>query len=594
MEIIEQIRQAASIIEIVSQYTTLRQRGKKHVGLCPFHSEKLPSFTVDDEKQLYHCFGCGAGGDVFTLIMEKESLSFPETLKYLAEKYNITLPEKKKLSPQVAKLEEQLSKINENTLAFFRKNLFKTGEGEKALRYLEKRNISEEIIQELKIGYALNSWDSLFSFFQEKNISPQLLEKAGVVIRREKKEGYYDRFRGRIIFPIFTLTGKVVAFGGRTIIDAEPKYLNSPDTPIYTKGKLLYGLNFCKNSIREKGELILVEGYTDFLSLYRAGITNIAASLGTSLTHDQVFLARRFAQRLIVCYDSDSPGIKAALRAVSLCFERGVQIKIMTLPKGSDPDSFINKSGPDEFKKLVKKSTSGLKYLIDNQLQGARTDIPEEKARIARSIWDEIKKIPDSIVLNEYIKKTSEYLSIDEEMLRSMIQRKSTAEKGAEKDSFLNAEKRLLQIIIEDDAIAQYVFPEIKEEYIWGLKSRPIFMALLEYFKAGKKLSLHEIKEKIEPSLLGSLSKVLLETEQTPSVEEAFECLNTLKQLSLENHSKELKAEITKLEKQGKGDGILSLIKQLRDIKTQLSSLSERNYQKMDYNNQNISTKGRS
>jgi DNA primase len=440
----------------------------------------------------------------------------------------------------------------------------------------------------------LNSWDSLFSFFQEKNISPQLLEKAGVVIRREKKEGYYDRFRGRIIFPIFTLTGKVVAFGGRTIIDAEPKYLNSPDTPIYTKGKLLYGLNFCKNSIREKGELILVEGYTDFLSLYRAGITNIAASLGTSLTHDQVFLARRFALRLIVCYDSDSPGIKAALRAVSLCFERGVQIKIMTLPKGSDPDSFINKSGPDEFKKLVKKSTSGLKYLIDNQLQGARTDIPEEKARIARSIWDEIKKIPDSIVLNEYIKKTSEYLSIDEEMLRSMIQRKSTAEKGAEKDSFLNAEKRLLQIIIEDDAIAQYVFPEIKEEYIWGLKSRPIFMALLEYFKAGKKLSLHEIKEKIEPSLLGSLSKVLLETEQTPSVEEAFECLNTLKQLSLENHSKELKAEITKLEKQGKGEGILSLIKQLRDIKTQLSSLSERNYQNMDYNNRNISTKGRS
>lgn len=594
MEIIEEIRQAASIIEIVSQYTTLRQRGKKHVGLCPFHSEKLPSFTVDDEKQLYHCFGCGVGGDVFTLVMEKESLSFPEALKYLAEKYNITLPEKKKLSPQVAKLEEQLSKINENTLAFFRKNLFKTREGEKALLYLEKRNISEEIIQELKIGYALNSWDSLCSFFQEKNISPQLLEKAGVVIRREKKEGYYDRFRGRIIFPIFTLTGKVVAFGGRTISDAEPKYLNSPDSPIYTKGKLLYGLNFCKNSIREKGELILVEGYTDFLSLYRAGITNIAASLGTSLTHDQVFLARRFALRLIVCYDSDSPGIKAALRAVSLCFERGVQIKIMTLPKGSDPDSFINKSGPDEFKKLVEKSTSGLKYLIDNQLQEARTDIPEEKAKIARSIWDEIKKIPDSIVLNEYIKKTSEYLSIDEEMLRSMIQQKSTAEKGVEKDSFLNAEKRLLQIIIEDEAIAQYVFPEMKEGYFRGLMSRPIFLVLLEYFKAGKKLSLHEIKEKIEPSLLGSLSRALLEKEQTPSVEEAFECLNTLKQLSLENHSKELKAEITKLEKQGKGEGILSLIKQLRDIKTQLSSLSERNYQNMDYNNQNISIKGRS
>ncbi|GAF94360.1 unnamed protein product, partial [marine sediment metagenome] len=266
-----------------------------------------------------------------------------------------------------------------------------------------------------------------------------------------------------------------------------------------------------------------------------------------------------------------------------------------------DPDSFINKSGPDEFKKLVKKSTSGLKYLIDNQLQEARLDIPEEKAKIARSIWDEIKKIPDSIVLNEYIKETSEYLSIDEETLRSMIQRKSTAKKkGVEeksfltKSSFLNAEKRLLQIVIEDETIAQYIFPEIKEEYLLGLMSRSIFMTLLEDFKAGTKTSLHEIKEKIEPSLLSSLSKALLEKEQTPSVEEAFECLNTLKQLSLENHTKELKAEITKLEKQGKGEKVLSLIKQLQDIKMQLSSLSERNYQNMDYNNQNISIKGRS
>jgi len=317
MDIIDQIRQVASITDIASQYTTLRKRGKKHVGLCPFHSEKAPSFTVDDEKQLYHCFGCGAGGDIFTLVMEKESLSFPEALKFLADKYNIELPERRKLSPQRLKLEEQLFKINENTLAFFKKNLFNTKEGEKTLDYLQKRKISDNVIQKLKIGYALNSWDSLISFFKEKNVNPKLLEKAGLVLFSQKKNGYYDRFRGRVIFPIFNLTGKVIAFGGRTIVDADPKYLNSPDTPIYTKGKLLYGLNFCKDSIREKGEAILVEGYTDFLSLYQAGITNVAASLGTSLTSDQVSLASRFTPRIIVSYDADSAGKKAANRAIS-------------------------------------------------------------------------------------------------------------------------------------------------------------------------------------------------------------------------------------------------------------------------------------
>ncbi|TEU06665.1 MAG: DNA primase, partial [Candidatus Aminicenantes bacterium] len=314
MEIVDQIRQTASIVEIASQYTTLRRRGNKHVGLCPFHSEKTPSFTVDDEKQLFHCFGCGAGGDIFTLVMERENLSFPEALKYLAEKYNIPLPKKREFSPQLQKLEEQLFKINENTLAFFKKNLFTTKEGEKALEYLKKRDISEEIIQKLKIGYALNSWDSLLSFFKEKKVTPKLLEKAGLVLYNQKKDSYYDRFRGRIIFPIFGLTGKVVAFGGRSILNADPKYLNSPDTPVYSKGKILYGLNFSKESISDTGEVIIVEGYTDFVSLYQAGITNIAASLGTSLTSDQVSQTLRFAPKIIINYDGDSAGKLATSR----------------------------------------------------------------------------------------------------------------------------------------------------------------------------------------------------------------------------------------------------------------------------------------
>lgn len=589
MEIVDQIRQVANIIEIASQYTTLRSRGKKHVGLCPFHSEKDPSFTVDSEKQLFHCFGCGIGGDVFTLVMEKENLSFPEALKYLAQKYNIPLPQERKLSPQRLELKEKLFKINENTLAFFKKNLFNTQEGKKALDYLKKRNISEEVIQKLKMGYALNSWDSLLTFFQNKNISPNLIEKAGLVLPRQKKEGYYDRFRGRIIFPIFDISGKVVAFGGRTLFKAESKYLNSPDTDIYSKGEVLYGLNFCKESIREKGEVILVEGYTDFVSLYQAGITNISASLGTSLTSHQVSLASRFAPRIVVSYDADAAGKKAALRAISLCFEKGVQIKVLNLPTGLDPDSYIGQYGPDSFKNLVKKNTPGLRFLIDFYLQEGEKGIPEEKAKIVRHVVEEIVKIPDSVVRSEYLKLASEYLSVEEELLRNITHRKSTEQRSSEeKELFFPAEKRLLQILVEDKLIAPHVYVELKEEDFQGLNSESIFYALSDCFKNGSEVHFHDLREKIDASLYSSLSKILLEKGETASVEEALDCLYTLRQLSLENKSKKLVAEIKKLEREGEKEKLRSFLSQIQDIKKQLLSLSKQNNKKISYNKRKL------
>jgi DNA primase len=593
MEIIDQIRQVANIVDIASRYTTLKRRGKKYVGLCPFHSEKDPSFTVDDEKQLFHCFGCGAGGDIFTLIMEKENLSFPEALRSLAQKYNIPFPQQSKVSPQLRKLEEQLFKINEETLAFFKKNLFRTAEGEKALDYLKKRGVSEKIIQELKIGYALNSWNSLLSYFQAKGVSPKLLEKGGLVIYNQEKASYHDRFRGRVIFPIFDLTGKVVAFGGRTVFGDDPKYLNSPDTPVYSKGKILYGMNFCKESIRERGEMILVEGYTDFLSVYQAGIKNAAASLGTSLTSDQALLALRFAPRMIVSYDGDSAGRIAAARAVSLCFEKGLQAKVVLLPQGVDPDNFIRKYGADEYKSLISKSAPSLNFLIDSFLQEKKDDSPEEKARVAKLVVRELEKIPDSITRSEYLKKVSEYLSIDEGALRRMARQKPGEEKAEEKDLFLPAEKRLLQILYEDEDIAPYVFEEIKEEDIRDLKGKPIFIALSDCFKNGKKPSHHELKEKIDASLLSSLSRVLLEKDQPATVEEAFECINALRQFSLENRSNELKSEIIKSERNGEKEKLRALLTQRQEIIKQLSSLSKRSYQNLGYNNEASSTKER-
>lgn len=577
MEIIDQIKQAANIIEIASQYTNISKRGKSHIGLCPFHSEKTPSFTLDIERQLYHCFGCGAGGDIFTLIMEKENLSFPEALRQLADKYNINLPEQKKLSPQFTQLKEDIGRINELTLGFFRKNLFKTQEGKKALDYLHKRKISDEVIQKLKIGYAANSWDSLLNYFRENEISPSLLEKAGLALPRQNKEGFYDRFRGRVIFPIFTDTGTVVAFGGRTLFNAEPKYLNSPDTPKYTKGKLLYGLNFSKEDIRKKDEIILVEGYTDFMSLYQFGIKNCAASLGTSLTTNQVNIAHRFAAVITTCFDGDVAGRKAALRAISLCFEKGIQIKIMTLPKDSDPDSFIHKHGEVEFESLKDKSRSALEYLVDFNMFKKNMKSPEVRTQVIRTIYGEIEKITDPILKSHYIKELSEHLFIDEKVIRSIVRQKTERAQEQKMSDFLPAEKRLLQIIFEDSQIAVKVFDMMQSEDFLGLKSEEIFSALRDVIINNKSLNFHEFKQKLTPSLFSSLSEILVEKGQEATTEEAMDCMDALKKHSLERKWEKLNTQIAMMEKKGETETLASFLKIRQELTEELSTFSQRN-----------------
>ncbi|MBN2245279.1 MAG: DNA primase [Candidatus Aminicenantes bacterium] len=571
MEITDQIRQTANIIEIASEYTTVRRRGNKYIGLCPFHSEKTPSFTIDEAKQLYHCFGCGAGGDIFTLVMEKENLTFPEAVRYLAEKYNIPIPEKKKYSPEKIQLEKRLYHISNQALDHFKKNLFHTPEGKKALQYLQTRKISEKLIQTFQIGYALNSWDSLLNFFNQKGVAPDLLEKAGLVLRRQGKEGHYDRFRGRIIFPIFTLTGKVAAFGGRTIFEDDPKYLNSPDTLIYSKGSLLYGLNFTRDKVREKGKIILVEGYMDFLTLMQAGIENTAASLGTSLTHQQVSLASRFAPLSIISYDGDSAGRKAALRGVSLYFEKGAQVKVINLPEGSDPDSYIHKYGEDKFNQLVENSQSGIEFLIHSHKSRGHLTEPEEKSRIAKIILEQVEKISDPFIRSDYISKISEHLSLDENELRALIKHKSLEDIKNILANFLPAEKRLLQILFEDSEVAAWFFKDIKDLDYTLFHCAPILNILAEFFNEGKNINFSEFKEKINPKLFRSLSEILQEKSPPCSREEAEDCIDSLRKYNLEKKRIEIKSQIQILEKQGKKDKIAILLKQSQTITEELA-----------------------
>ena len=573
MEIIDQVRQASSIVEIASQYTTLKRRGRKWVGLCPFHTEKTPSFTVDDEKQLYHCFGCGAGGDIYSLLMERENLTFPEALKHLAEKYHVPLPLQRGVRPEVLKLEEKLFKINDLALGFFKKNLYNTPEGAKALEYLKKRGLTEETIQTLKIGYALNSWTALLDFFQTKNVPVSFLEKGGLVLPGSRTGEYRDRFRGRVIFPIFSLTGRTVAFGGRTVIDAEPKYLNSPDTPLYSKGKLLYGLNFSKDAIRDAGTAILVEGYTDFSALFQAGIRNVVASLGTALTAWQVGQAMRFASRMVINYDGDSAGMAAAARAVPLGFEKGLNVEVLVLPEDKDPDAFIKKNGRDRYLALQKKAISGLKFLIDSLAKDVQMSIPEEKGRIVRAVVREIEKVPDAVARSEYLQQASQQLGIDENLIRSIVENRAPGKGQEEARLFCPAEKRLFQILMEDRSVAPYVFAECGEEIFQGLQSEPIFQYILDCFKHDQEWNFHELQGKVPAAILSQLAKALFEKSSVASIEEAQECLKSLRKVHLQNQLKDLQQKIAGSEKRGEKEELLALLYQKQDITKQILAM---------------------
>ncbi len=575
MEIIDQIRQVATLVDVASQYTSLKKRGSKFVGLCPFHAEKTPSFTVDPDKQLYHCFGCGVGGDVFTLVMEKENLTFPEALKSLAQKYNIPLPQQNRISAHVLKLEENLAKINEETLAFFQRCLREGPEGRKALEYLKTRMISDETVKALKIGYAPNSWDSLAKHFEVKGVAADLLLKAGLVVPGQKRAGFYDRFRGRLMFPIFNLTGKVVAFGGRTLFNAEPKYLNSPETPLYSKGKILYGLNLTKDAVRDKGELILVEGYTDFSALYQAGVANVAASLGTSLTPDQVALAQRFAPRLIINYDGDSAGLNAALRALSICFEKGATASVVVLPEKLDPDGFMKKYGPEAYRARLEKTVPALRFLITMRSHGRNLKVPEEKSRLVSEVLAELARMPDAVVRSEYLGQAAEALGVEEGLLRRQLVRPSgaAAKKDDEAEYFLPAEKRLLQILIGHPNFTSEVFAEVKENHFAGLKGEPVFNLIHDCFRREQDVLIHDLRQRIDPVLAKFLTRALLEAPADPNPSEAHDCLDALWKISLQNRLRTLQSEIVQAEKRGDRERLAALLFEKQDLARQIQAL---------------------
>lgn len=426
---IADIQHAADLVEVVGETVLLKNAGRNFVGLCPFHSEKAPSFTVSPDKQIFYCFGCKAGGNVFRFVMMQDGLSFPEAARALGRRYGIDIPvQSKRAGSHVQPSErKEMSRINQSALDFFRRQLAQHPDGKRARAYLEERGISKEIIDRFSLGYAPREWEALHRYFSRTGVSLQMASKCGLIIARKNRPGSYDRFRDRIIFPIFHLNGEVVGFGGRVLDDALPKYLNSPDSILFNKSRSLYGLQQSKEACRKIGSVIIVEGNIDVLTLHQHGIENTAATLGTALTNDHIRRLKGFATRFFLVYDSDDSGMKAAERIAASLIEAHVDVHVVVLPPGHDPDSYLTEFGADSFLKVISKSLKIMPFLTECAVKkyGLST---EGRIRIAEDLKSTLSSIGDRMSRSLYVKQVAERIGVDESELLEKV-RHATAKR---------------------------------------------------------------------------------------------------------------------------------------------------------------------
>lgn len=458
-EKVAEIRQANNIVEVIGEYIPLKKAGKNFRATCPFHKESVPSFYVSPEKGLYHCFGCGKSGNVFTFLMEYKGMSFIEALKFLGQRAGIMVEEHPKPTRYW-----NLYLANEFASKIYHHTLFK-GEGRPGRAYFEARGLSEGTIRSFELGYAPTSGKTLLAYLEKKKeIKEDDLEQSGLLIKDEAGK-YYELFRGKIIFPIKDVYGKVIAFGSRVLDDRTPKYINSPESPIYKKGSSLYGLYEAKNEIRKQNEAIIVEGYMDLLSLYEVGFKNVVASLGTSLTQEQAKLISRYTTKVTLLYDADPGGIKAAIRAIDILLETGLDIKIAVLPQGYDPDSFVRKNSIEKLRRILEVAKDFVDFKMDTfaSMKAKETSDVEDKIELVREMQITLGKIREPIKRSIWADKAAQTLGIEKELLLAELPRmeplRRANPKGREK-----IEVELFALALKDENILELVRHHFKSD----------------------------------------------------------------------------------------------------------------------------------
>jgi len=561
--LIDTILARVDIVDVISEFLTLKRAGSNYKCLCPFHKERTPSFMVSPTKQIFKCFGCGEGGNVITFLRKHEKMSFAEAIEYLAKRAGVKLPELKRESGRY----EALYKVNKWAEEFFRRCI-EAKEGEKARSYLARRGFEKEDIERFHLGYAPRGWENLLSQARRAGFSREVLLQAGLVVEGEGGR-IYDRFRERVIFPIFNLRGAVVGFGGRVLGDGEPKYLNSPETPIYRKGELLYGLNWAKGAVRQKEFLILVEGYMDALSLIKAGIENVAATLGTALTHEHARTILRFCRDVVLIYDGDEAGLRASLRGLEVLVEEGVHVKVVALPQGYDPDTFVRERGAEQMEHLVKSAENIINFTFN--LLTFEHDISkiDGQIRVVEELASLIAKVPEEFERDIYIKDVAEKLGIQQEGLRRKVGKflkkgvrgKEEREEEQELPASFATEKLLIGLLIDEPGELVWVRERLNAEDFQVPECRRIYEALIETDDGNYNVAMSKVEDEGARRLFSELCMGERDFEDKTSL--LRDCVEKMEFYRKKRERVDILAQIKVAEKEGRD--ITPLLQKLKE-----------------------------
>ena len=574
---LEDILSRVDIVEVISGYIPLKKAGRNFKANCPFHHEKTPSFTVSPDRQIYHCFGCGESGNAFKFLMRHERLEFLEAVEMLAKKSGVILPDQNK--PEIARaisLSTQLYKINELAAGFYENNI-NLPSASACRDYFLNRGIKLETMKQFHLGLASCAWDSLINYLRSKGVSLALMEKAGLILPKDAG-GYYDRFRNRVIFPIFDIRSRVLGFGARVMDKTLPKYINSPETPVYVKGKNLFGLNLSKDHIRENDFAVIVEGYLDFMIPYQEGLNNIVASQGTALTLEQVRLLKRYTHNVVMVYDGDTAGEIATLRSLDMLIEEGIQVKIAPLPQGMDPDALVRKEGVGVLKARVKEAKNLFDYKLG--VLKYRYNIKEAhgKSKIASEMLSTINRFDNAIIRAEYIKRLAEEIKIPEHYIIEELNKiKPCVAVRLEENKNFNkasdginpAEKLLIKFMLEERHLIEKIMQELSPDDFLDMRTAKIVSLMHDLFSQGKS---------IEPNILmnyfseDDASQLVCESMFMPEVsgqdrEKAVnDCIARVKVQRLRFQRERLHIQIKSAQSSGDEQRLNSLIKEFHNL----------------------------
>ena len=573
-DFIEQVRGATNIVDVISRYLPLKASGKNFKGLCPFHNEKTPSFHVNTERQIFHCFGCDVGGDAFKFLMLYEKHSFVEAVRELANRAGLSLPRSshgEKWSDDRARLIE----IHEQAARFFRERLASPA-GKQAVAYLRGRGLSDDAIRATGFGFAPDQWTSLCDYLRRVGTKPEEMVKAGVAVTRRSGQGVYDRFRNRVIIPIHNESSKVVAFGGRLLGDGEPKYLNSPETPIYNKSQILYGFDVAKKAIRNDGFAILMEGYLDCIQAYQAEVHPAVACCGTALTEAHCRLLKRYTDRILLNFDRDAAGNRATHRSIDLLLQEGFDVRVVLLPEGEDPDSFIRSAGAQAYRERLDAAPSFVHFLIEQARKRYDVSTPRGKTGFLDEVLPHIAKIPNRVERTAHVSLLAERAGISDAMVVDEL-RRQVADHGTSVEvkrpvhhEVKPAERDLIRWILQSpDAIG--LLEEIESQDLEGLATAPILETMQKLAREGQ-LTVDRLLESMnEDADRKRLTRIVTEPVPLGPRQSPRDCLNRLREERLSRRLSHLKNELR--EKLAKGADDDNLTAEIQELARRIDSL---------------------